>query len=472
MKTWAMLGIVGLLLASPALAADAEAQRKAELAERKKDMDADLAALKARLTRVPGNIADFRAKLTRIQAAKGINETGVLFGPPEIIQFVAENRKVDDKCTKALIQFSRQLKERGVDLIVVPYMGHMELYGYRLYEGGKASDELWPAKVEGLIDLLTNDVEVVELGDAFKAYKGKGALVGSYDHHFGNAGIEIIAKELGRRIRKRYAFAQTPEAAAGRKQFKEELVQVPTPNYMTVHNKLSGEEIKALNIPSAISVNQITYTGNVNMGRRIDPVFVIGDSSVPCGGAYPRGWGIMPNLSRELGWLVPYTSDNMGAHRQCAAYVRDHGTTVPQPRVLIVVMVGYSLQFSDSHWQGPWSIPALPALPAQVKAVETRDSKPFRASVKLTKVSGAPNPKETPYKDAYTVSEAKVTKLPPNLNGVKSGDTILLVEWAMKNRNVLLTASRLKVGDERTLTLTPWRKQINASEKDSRMIMD
>jgi hypothetical protein len=495
-KTCAVLGLLVLMLTTTAWAAEPGAQRKAELAERKKDLDADVAALKKRLTLVPGYIDQFRAELQKIRAAKGINRTGVVFGPDFSMQALAENRKIADNCTASLIQFSRQLKERNVDLIVVPYIGHAEVYGHRLFKGGKASDELWPAKVEGLINLLENDVEVLDFGDAFKAYKGNGRLMGPFDHHFDSAGIEILAKELGRRIRNRYAFAKTAEAEAGRKRFTTREVRVQTPNFFLNYNKISDDEAKALNIPPTIPVEQITYDGAVDLGTRIDPVFVMGDSSVPFGAgkhdpgvghgvgpAYPTGWGILSHLSRELGWLVPYTSDHWGGHKQVEWYARDHARTLPQPRVLILIMTGYSLnwtpEFTVHARVGGWNVVDLPPLPEAAAATPDKQAgmpaepaKPFRAVVKLTKVSAPPDPKQTPYKEAFTVSEAKVTKLEGKVDGVAVGDTILLVEWVMKERKVLASVARQKAGETRTLTLTRWEKKINAKEEEARMIMD
>lgn len=480
MKRGMMLGLITAMLASVASGADTGARREIELGKRKRDMAADLTALKKRLTRVPANIETFRADLQKIRDAKGINDSGILFGPDFSMQALAENRKVADNCTKALTTFSRQLKERGVDLIVVPYIGHAELYGHRLYEGGKASDELWPAKVEGLIELIENDVEVLDFGDAFKAYKGKGRLLGSFDHHFDAAGIEIIATELGRRIRSRYDFAKTPEAEAGRKQFKEEPIEVKTPDFMVRYNRLDGDEAKSLNIPATISVEQITYNGAVDMGKRIDPVFIMGDSSIRFGGNYPKSWGIKGHLSRELGWLVPYTGDDWGGHKQVEWYARSHAKTLPQPRVLILIMTGYSLNWTPSftvHARvGGWNVVNLPPLPAAAPARDAARAesppKPFRATVKLTKVSGAPDPKETPYKEAYTVSEATVTRLWSKADGVAVGDTVLLVEWVMKERKLIEAVTTLKPGVDRTLNLTRWEKKLNAKEEDTRMIVD
>ena len=355
------VGLAALMLISTAWAAVPEAQRKAELAERKQDMDADIAALQKRLGRVPGNIDTFRAELQKIRAAKGINGTGAVFGPDLSMQALAENRKFDTgagNAMDALIPFSRELQQRGIDLMVVPYPTHAEVYGYRLYDNGKPDDELWPGKVEGLIKLLENDVEVIECGDAFKAYKGSGRLMGPFDHHFDSAGIEILATEIGRRIRKRYDFAKAGEE--GRKLFTTQEAQVRTPTSFLDYNKINAEEAAALSIPPTIPVQQLTYGGKVDLGSRIEPVLVMGDSSVPFGGTYPQGWGIMPRLSKELGWLVPYTSDDWGAHKQCAWYARQHANKIPQPRVVIVIMTGYTLFCSNSTFLGGWAIVPLP----------------------------------------------------------------------------------------------------------------
>jgi hypothetical protein len=459
-------------LSSPCLAAPAAAGgRQAELTARAKVIKADIAALRKRLDRIPASIDQVRVELTKVAAAKGINPTGIIFGPIMAVQALAENRKFDQgegNAFDALTAFSRDLQQRGVDLMVVPYPTHAETYGHRLVKGVKPEDELWPAKVEGLIKLLESNVEVVDVGDAFKSYKGPGRVLGPFDHHFDAAGIDIIAKELARRIRNRYDFAK--EGAAGQKLFTRREIQLPAPQFFLSYNGISANEAKPLNIPATLPFEEVSFAGPVNMGAKIDPVFLMGDSSVPFAGAYPKGAGMMPHLSAELGWLVPYTSDRGGGHKQCAWYARQHAQTVPQPRVLILVMVGYSLYFNEA-FLGKWSIPPLPPLPSPAGANKAAAS-PFRAVVKLTKVSAPPDPKKTPYKEAYTVSEAEVTKLLGDAEGVKVGDTILLVEWVMKDRKMMPEAMRLRSGVSRTVGLSRWEKQTNASDEDTRMIVD
>jgi len=484
-------------------------KRQAELAKRKKDMEADLAALKKRLTRVPAYIDAFRAELENIRAAKGINSTGIVFGPDFALRAMAENWKIDaynGNCVEALVPFSRELKQRGVDLMVVPYPTHAEVYGYRLFKEGKPEDELWPAKVEGLIKLLENDVEVIECGDLFKAYKGdRRRLLGAFDHHFDSAGIDIIAKELARRIRNRYDFAKATEE--GRKLFTTQKVQVKTPTFFLNYNRISQQEAKALNIPPTIQVEQVTYSndlwhsghiprigldGKLEIAKAkiegIYPVFVMGDSSVPHGGQgpqgpYNKGWGIMSHLSKELGWLVPFTSDHWGGHKQLEWYVRSHAKTVPQPRVLILIMTGYTLFINSNATFHPrvggWKVVHLPPAPAATavtpdKKADTppEPAAPFRATVELTKVSAPPDPKDTPYEEALTVSEAKVTKLWGKPEGVAVGDTILVVEWVMKKHKLIASAAALKAGDVRELSLVRWQKKINAGDEDTRMIRD
>jgi len=454
--------------------------RQAELAARTQDMQADIASLRKRLDRVPASIDKVRAELKKVAAAKGINSTGIIFGPAVAMEALCENRKFDQgngNAFDALTAFSRDLQQRGVDLMVVPYPTHAEVYAHRLFKGMKPEDELWPAKVEGIIKLLENNVEVVDLGDAFKSYKGPGRVLGPFDHHFDTAGIDIIAKELARRIRQRYDFAK--QAAAGQKQFTRREIQLPAPKFFLRYNGISEDEAKPLNIPATLPFEEVSFAGPVNLGGKIDPVFLMGDSSVPFGGVYPKGAGIMPHLSAELGWLVPFTSDKGGAHKQCEWYARQHAKTLPQPQVLIVVMVGYSLYFNEA-FLGKWSIAPLPPLPPPAQpaagpnkaAASPAAAEPFRAVVTLTKVSAPPDPEKTPYKEAYTVSEAEVTKLLGNAEGVQVGDTILLVEWVMKDRKVLPAATRLRRGVTRTVGLSRWEKKLNASDEETRMIMD
>ena len=69
-------------------------------------------------------------------------------------------------------------------------------------------------------------------------------------------------------------------------------VQLPTPRFFLQYNGITADEAKPLNIPATLPFEEVTFAGPVNLGGKIDPVFLMGDSSVPFAGVYPKGAGI------------------------------------------------------------------------------------------------------------------------------------------------------------------------------------
>jgi hypothetical protein len=143
--------------------AGARAESSAD--RRRQDMDAQLGLLRARLRRPAPGLPRIRAELEQVRLNKGVNPTGMLFDIYDGSTAVINNLHLDDQpdAVDCLAAFSRDLRARGIDLVVVPVPSNAMVYARLLFPGVTASHDIWPGYTKTLIQLLENDVEVVDL---------------------------------------------------------------------------------------------------------------------------------------------------------------------------------------------------------------------------------------------------------------------------------------------------------------------
>jgi hypothetical protein len=117
----------------------------------------------------------------------------------------------------AFLHFDRQLKAKGIDLIVVLIPDKTAIYPDYLVKDVPC-DRLISIQVKHLMKKLSeNDVEVVDLYTAYRDYRLKDGdkhhlYYDTGDTHWRNLGCQIAAEKIGERL-KRYDFVQKALAA-------------------------------------------------------------------------------------------------------------------------------------------------------------------------------------------------------------------------------------------------------------------
>lgn len=410
-----------------------------QLEKRDRCIQNQLDELKKRKSYIPKDLDKIWSKLTTIKKKKGINKTGYLFRRNNDIDIISANQLFTGNPTAldVLITFNKALKEKGIDLIVLPVPSHPHIYTYRLLDNTNPELEIWPAYINGMITLLENDVEVLEITDDFRKYKEETLLLmHKYNHHWSSAGIKIAVKELSKRLL-RYSWCIANSEETGR--FVSQYIDIEVNCGLIGENGIPPAEIPFPDVdkykkpPTTIeTMIQVTDLQKEDVGYSIDPVFLIGDSNVDHLGGYPTGCGFQNLLSEELGFPVPYRGQaQVGGNLAAYLYSKLYSSIYPQPDVIILIIRQPRLG-SDN-----WIMPILP-LPDSIITDDTTPEKPkvYYFGGKVISVSTPPNPDIALYSDALTVTEFEVES---NLEK----EIIQGIHWVMKD-HVLLEGADIK----------------------------
>jgi alginate O-acetyltransferase complex protein AlgJ len=235
---------IAALLASAALAA----RTPAEDAARAAAIQSAIAALNQEVQREAGGdwskwygqLAVFRADLTeKLDAARGrqaafkadpssapnallrVDLSPPMYDVPENAAYLvpadAEHFAATRPSVPVFSTVSKWLRQRGIDLIVVPAPRIAEVYPDRIAAGVPPSRIVAPHMRRVLLDLLAADVEVVDLLPAFLRQRD-GDPTPLYlltDGHWSDRAQRIAAAEIGARL-KRYSVVEAALAAPAR----------------------------------------------------------------------------------------------------------------------------------------------------------------------------------------------------------------------------------------------------------------
>lgn len=466
---WVCLATIALLLFSPALTladnTDAETAREKQLLQRAQAIQATREKLMKRGKVSNEKLKEVRSELTRIlKENQGRNDTGFMFRKPDM-EHVAGNRIFEGKPTpvECLAEFSKQLKQQGTDLIVVPLPNQIMVHGHKLFDGIGPGDDLWPAYTQGMIKLLEADVEVIDLLPAFQAYQGEDYVIHKYDHHWGSAGMHLAAEAIAERLQ-RYDWLKQEQLPA--EDFSSRRVDVPMPSELLAHNEivpypkwLKGKRVDW--VPSQYNAEQILYQDKPletypSKRHGHSPVLVMGDSTVfhlswQHGG---RSCGFPEHLSRSLCLIVDQNAKAAGGPQTAKRYVRELVGKKPQPKVIILTLVTSDLVEAN------WPIPKFPE--RQNKVDDPPQVKPSNAQFEIIELSHVPDPKQTTYPDAIAVAKVRLVEKEGDTN--RQGRERLIAYRVMKNRE-LLPAAHWKVGNKLQANLIPWEKAVELNTK-------
>ncbi len=419
----------------PSMTRPSKEVRQQELAQRAKDMEAQKRALQARLKQVPdaATMAKVQKKLKEIYDNNGwVPELEVVFGLRDLEPMMKGQGTLNPGLLAGYKQFQKDLKERDIDLIVLPYPAIPHFTTHVLVDGVDPMDEIYPGYTEMLLTFLENDIEVVDFITEFRqAAGGKIDVHWPNDSHVGSLGRQISARKLAERLQ-RYDFARDRSEGKNPIDYTEVSwtgAKTGWSQYL-LNARITGnnkkDPLKSTNIPDVMPILakrpmtrvQVTYPDGKNKknphGRSnpasygFEDLVLLGDSQL-----HTAVWGSgMPEFVwAELDGICRWGSKSWSGFSLPEIYLE----TVPnkaeaQPRVVVVFHLFFKLPAKEDSLQ-KYKPKALPPMKGEL-AEGAPGTLPFNARVKVTKFSKPKDPNSVDYKEALMQAEALVTEGP------------------------------------------------------------
>jgi hypothetical protein len=256
---------------------------------------------------------------------------------------------------KTIVEVSRWLKAKNIDLVVAPTPRMAEVYGDLLAEGAPPEKIIAPHYRRFLLNLLEADVEVVDLLPVFLKSRADNLepLYLPADGHWSDHAQRLAAAEIGRRL-KRYEFVKT--ALARKRLFTSTPARANVPG--SIYDLLTPpqrEEVK-----DAVAAMPITHVKTI-AGKPFEepaasPVLVIGDSFTHFFQmGIMKGSGVDALLAQEIN--VPVSNISMGgATLQPIKELLRNPSMLEGRRVVVWVFNNSLLTYGGDSW----TLPPLP----------------------------------------------------------------------------------------------------------------
>jgi len=329
---------------------------------------------------------------------------------------------------KAITDFARQLKARGIRLILLPVPVKPMIYPDKL--GAKAAPVQNPSFAEFRKRLEAEGVTVVDLARELAALRGRG--VESYlktDTHWTPAGMEVSALLTARAVK---AGAAAPQAVARRQ----------------VTNL--GDIAAMLKIPDCerfFPAETVTVADYDRRPRNDGEVLLLGDSFANIYSLRAMNWGENGGFAEALGACLGSPVDailrnDAGAFatRQLLANELKRG----RDRLAGKKVVVYEFAIRELV-NGDWKMIDLTLGKAAERAF-LKVSAPVTVTATVLGATAVPRPNSAPYKDHV---------LSLHLGDI-DGDRQAVVYAISMRDNVWTDAARLRTGDSVKIKLEPW----------------
>ena len=378
-------------------------------------------------------------------AGRGFLEEGVL----------AKRRQqgVQPDPRKAILDFNRQLKARGITLIVMPAPAKPMIHPEELSGAYSADGPVLqnPSYAKFKADL---EGEGVLVFDAAEAMRSSHVVTGRpwflrTDTHWRPEAVELAARRL-----KRFIDERVPLPAVPAVQYGCEPVPVTAQGDLAIMLRLPrdlepfGQE--------RITVREVT-TPSLGLWRptRSADVLVLGDSFSNVYSLSLMGWGESAGFVEQLAEVMRRPVDAILRNNSGASGTREmlyHELARGRDRLAgkrIVVWQFAARELAFGDWQ--FTDVTLGRPPQHGFFVPQRGTQ-VSVTGAVEAVSIVPRPGRAPYKNH--IMTVHLTDLHTTARGNESHEALVYL-WSMRG-NVLTPAARLRPGDRVTLRLRPW----------------
>ena len=367
----------------------------------------------------------------------------------------------------AIVDFARQLRERGISLIVIPAPGkatiHPEQMSSRYLDSEEllqnASFEAWKQTIEQEGVLVFDPTALLA---EQKRSQGEPQFLKT-DTHWTPPAVQIVAERLGAFIAERELL---PLRAAVDYQTRTQTAE----NLGDIAMMLRLPEEQTLFVREAVESRQVLdASGQLWCADEAADVLLLGDSFTNIYSLEAMQWGAGAGLAEQLSLALKRPIDRIAqndagayATRQTLAQELARGNARLRGKRLVIwefaareLAVGdwKLIDMKDAPQKSPppsdsppGPISPSPAAPMAAKSAELV----IRARVESA--AGVPQPGSVPYRDAVTALHLSSLEA---VAGAPPGEQIVVYLWGMRD-NRWTDPARWKPGDAVTLKVKPW----------------
>lgn len=378
-----------------------------------------------------------------------------------------------------IVRFARALRDRGVDLWLVPAPMKPSIYPEKL-TGGTFDAPVVHRDAEAFRAMLEGEgvrvLDPSELLWRLKAGDGEeGPVYLRHDTHWSPRGMQAVAEMVAGQVRSEAWFPQPAADAVGGG--PEPVPAVP--GFGDLVEKLDPLDPDRLFERESVPLLRIT-DARLAAPDRSSPVVLLGDSFVnifddPTLGYVPAGLaererigaGFAQHLARNLGMsLDVHARNGEGASGVRAAFARRGESVVRSKKLVIWVIAARDLFLGRTAARRngvEWEIveiapdPETPPPDAPDGSGEPADG-PWVVEATVLEKSTQPDPRRANYPDSLYVVKYGVNRVVSGPSA-EPGTILYVVHWNFRGRKPLPSAS-LEAGTSQTLTLTPWDDRI------------
>ncbi len=315
--------------------------------------------------------SELRSRLSEVKASGSdifIGEDDFLFSRSRMQYLLdstllySENARGEQQYSNAFssIQLlSKQLKDRNIDLIVVPIPTQAEVYPDKYSERAPEKLPVTPHRHEFILELLKSDVEVLDLLPAFLRARGQSeqSLYRLDDPHWNTRGIKIAARDIAERL-SRYPWVAADSTRAAAFSTRIENVEVPA----ALRKGMAPKDLAAYPNLSATRLEQVLGAGGKLYQDVEDaPILIAGDSY--CFIFANHKAGLTAHLANELNAPVSMLARSGMGPTVPMELARKGAGFINQRRVILWVFVSRYLTPSMAPMWQPVKLPVMEPVP-------------------------------------------------------------------------------------------------------------
>ncbi len=367
---------------------------------------------------------------------------------------------------KAILDFERQLNERGIELIVMPTpikpTVHPEQFSAR-YEGVNTAlhNPSYDRFIEELKAAQITVFDPSELLVRRKTESGNAQYLAT-DTHWRPEAMDAAAKELARRLT-RTERLNTPGGPGGGSAFRRQPVELAALGDIALMLDLPDDQ--TIFPPEPVTIQQV-LTDDDQFWRPTEnaEVLVLGDSFSNIYSLEPMGWGESAGFVEQLSYHLNAPVDRLVRNDSGAYATRDMlSRELARGRDRLAGKQVVIWQFAARELAvGDWRmIPLELRDPPDTAFVVPDSGETLTVNGVVQEISPVPRPGTVPYRD-------HIASL--HLVDVEGGEAVVYMRSMIDNE--WTRAARLRQGERITVTLRPWSDVadrydgINRSELD------